>query len=288
MLGKPLKLQYVSDLHLEHYKIHKEGELNPHQWLDPDPEADALILAGDIGWPEKPAYGLFLAWCSANWPRVFVVAGNHEFYTPSESFGHGELFSRHDKLEFLRLTAKSLPNVHFLERERVELAPGIWVLGATLWSDIPEDLRKYAVQGLNDFRSIRGTDLGDLTTFDEYKRWHRRDREWLEGELAAVEAEGGKAIVVTHHIPTYKLIHEKYAENPMNCCYATDLEQLIQSQQPLAWICGHSHTAKQMRLGRTQLALNPWGYPGEKVETRCRRVVMELPAPTGGTLKGVV
>lgn len=271
-----LKLQYVSDLHLEHYKIHKADQLNPTQWIQPDPTADALVLAGDIGWPEKSPYGLFLQWCSENWPAVFVIAGNHEFYTGGAAT---ERYTYAEKLELLHRIAASLPNVHFLHRRRVELRPGVWILGATLWTGIPEDMRKYALEGLNDFRKIHGAELDGLTSFNEYKRWHEQDRDWLFQELEAVRAAGDAAIVVTHHLPTERLIHPAFADHPLNCCYATDLEREIERLQPLAWICGHSHKAMRAQIGRTQLALNPWGYPGERVETRTRQAVLEVAAP---------
>jgi Icc-related predicted phosphoesterase len=275
-----MKIQFVSDIHLEHHGIYRESQLTAERWLKPVEGADVLVLAGDIGHPEKPAYGLFLKWCSERWPTVVVVAGNHEFYTRVDSIGKDDaardIHSRYEKLELLRLMAGSLPNVHFLHQGSVEVAPGTWILGCTLWSDIPEDMKKYAAQGLNDFRNILSSDVGDRATVEDYKGWHKADVAWLRTRLAAIRARGDKAVVVTHHLPSYKLIHEKYEDHPLNCCFATDLEWLIEEAQPAAWICGHSHTGSRLTIAGCHVALNPHGYPGERVETRDREAVLEI------------
>ena len=289
------RVQYISDIHLEHMRILNAEQLNPEQWVTPDPTADVLVLAGDIGWPDKPAYGLFLQWCSEHWPHVIVVAGNHEFYTTggasvgsASTTGGIPALSRYEKMNLIRLISRSLPNVHYLQEGRFEVQPGVWILGCTLWSAIPEDMRKYALAGLNDFRQIYGSDVSVGTTFEEYARWHKRDRDWLREELGAIKARGEFAIVVTHHLPTMRLIHAEYADHPLNCCFATDLEALILEMEPLAWICGHSHRANHMWLGSTQLALNPMGYPGERVGPRNRQAVLEVVLPTAPAAAGVV
>jgi predicted MPP superfamily phosphohydrolase len=170
----PLRIQYLSDIHLEHMRILNAEQLNPEQWVTPDPTADVLVLAGDIGWPDKPAYGLFLQWCSEHWPQVVVVAGNHEFYTTGgarigpagAATGGIPILTRYEKMNLIRLISRSLPNVHYLQEGKLEIRPGVWILGCTLWSEIPEDMRKYAVTSLNDFRQIYGSETGGTgTTF---------------------------------------------------------------------------------------------------------------------------
>ena len=283
-----MRIQYISDLHLEHYKIHTEEQLNPLQWIKPDPTADVLVLAGDIGNPHKTSYGLFLKWCSTNWPQVVIIAGNHEFYQegaggivgrPGAETGT-RLSPRYEALEVIQIITRHYPNIHFLDRGRFTVSPGVHILGCTLWSDIPADMRKYAVEGLNDFRLIPGA------TFEGYAGWHARDRDWLATELRAVSTVGEIAVVVTHHLPTPRLIAEKYSDHPMNCCFATDLEALIQETAPAAWICGHSHSGNTLEIGGTRLALNPHGYPGERVETRNRGAILEVPVVGTGTGAG--
>lgn len=269
---KQLKIQYISDLHLEHYKIYTEEQLNPLQWIEPDPEAELLVLAGDIGNPTRASYGLFLQWCAANWPQVVVVAGNHEFYQAQE---RGAPTSREEVLALIRSIVSHLPNVHLLDREVFMLRPGLHVLGCTLWSYIPEDMREEAAWGLNDFRLIPGASTG------AYVAWHERDLAWLTAKLLLIKNAGEEAIVVTHHVPTSQLISPIYAGHPLNCCFVTDLEELIKETEPAAWICGHTHQAASATIRgatgkETALAINPRGYPGERVNVRNRRAVLDL------------
>jgi predicted phosphodiesterase len=265
-----MRIQYVSDIHLEHYTIYTKDQLNPERWVQPDPTADLLVLAGDIGNPNKTSYSLFLEWCSKNWPQVVVVAGNHEFYCSPNSRDQP---NPHETTNLIRSITNHYMNVHFLDRNRIEFKPGVHILGCTLWSDIPADIRKYAVTGLTDFRLIPGM------TASTYADYHKKDLEWLQANLQTVSSIGEKAIVITHHLPTFDLISEKYRDHPLNCCFATELQTLVKESCPLAWICGHSHTGNTIQLEdcKTILTLNPHGYPGERVETRTRQAVLDLP-----------
>ena len=82
-------------------------------------------------------------------------------------------------------------------------------------------------------------------------------------------------IVLTHHLPTYTLIHPKYEGHPLNYCFATNLEEMIQS--PIrGWLCGHSHTASEVEINAVKCALNPFGYPGEPNTGYSREKVLEI------------
>lgn len=271
-----MRIQYASDLHLEHYKIGTEGQLNPKQWIQPDPQADVLVLAGDIGNPHKTSYSLLIKWCAANWPCVVIIAGNHEFYKESSIPARASTLCyspRMEALDLIQTIIRHYPNVHFLDRGSVLLRPGVRILGCTLWSGIPKDMGKYAEAGLNDFRQIPGA------TLDTYADWHATDVAWLSRELRAAKEAGETTIVVTHHLPTYHLIADEFQDHPLNCCFATDLEELISETEPVAWLCGHSHRPNQVTLGRTVLALNPYGYPGERVPTRNRLALLTIQLP---------
>jgi len=64
------RFQYVSDLHLEFRK----------KVLRIPPVAPFLLLAGDIGYPCRSLYREFLRYAAHDFEKVFLVAGNHEFY----------------------------------------------------------------------------------------------------------------------------------------------------------------------------------------------------------------
>lgn len=273
------RIQYVSDIHLEHYNdIETAGDLNPWRWLEPDPTADALFLAGDIGWPERPEYKYFIGWCSRNWPKVFVVAGNHEYYNEMSSQIPLTAF---EKINRIKDVTSKYSNVHFLDRDAVEVQPGLWILGCTLWSEVPPEKLFKASRWINDYKLIYKVDPANgkpsRITPQDTNTWHYRDVLWLQETLENLYESGQKAIVLTHHLPTEKLVHADYKGNPMNCCFASDQEDLIELMEPLAWICGHSHQVGTATVGDCKLALNPRGYPEEKVYIRESKAVLDIP-----------
>jgi hypothetical protein len=275
---KPIRIQYVSDIHMEHYPgITSAATLQPERWIVPDPTAAALFLAGDIGFPEKESYFYFLEWCSEHWPKVFVVAGNHEFYNLNNS--SQQPYTTSEKLRLMKQAASAIEkgNVHILDKDAVELQPGLWVLGCTLWSNVPQDMYYDAMTSMNDYKLI-WTDIQRQTTVDDTNIWHQEDLSWLIAMLEKIKERGAQALVLTHHLPTYLLINARYKGHPLNCCFASNLDKMIKDLRPLAWICGHSHLAGKASIGQTQLALNPHGYPGERVPTRESKAILEIAA----------
>ncbi len=263
MLGKLLRrmrIQYASDLHLEI----SGGGLRS---IGLRPVAPTLVLAGDIGDPTAPAYQAFLAECAVAWRDVVVVAGNHEFYNKrgqqAWERGWSTPATVAERLVACQAAAAAAgANVHFLDRGRIDIE-GVAFLGCTLWSDVTgsEDVVE---RGMNDCRLIcaEGTRTASA---EDLKTWHRRDRDWLERELAGCREEGRGAVVVTHHLPTFDLISSRWVGHPVNAGFATALDRLI--EEPVrAWICGHSHTAAILHKGaggRIPCVLNPRGYPRE-------------------------
>lgn len=74
-----------SDIHLEfcnHYSMKKHINIKNRYDYDYHDEKDEinLILAGDIGYPERKEYKNFIKSCSSLYDNVFIIAGNHEFY----------------------------------------------------------------------------------------------------------------------------------------------------------------------------------------------------------------
>ncbi len=67
-----MRIQYISDIHLEFFKV------LPKQIVRP--VADILCLAGDIGYPFSSLYRDFLKQVSRDFKKVFLIAGNHEYY----------------------------------------------------------------------------------------------------------------------------------------------------------------------------------------------------------------
>ncbi|HKX44714.1 MAG TPA: metallophosphoesterase family protein [Burkholderiaceae bacterium] len=244
-----MKLHIVSDVHLS------RGPMNL-----PTTDADALIAAGDISRPQEA-----VAWLQALNKPVLYIAGNHEFYGGSIAGIRAEL---------RRLCAGS--NVHFLDNEEVVL-DGVRFLGTTLWTDFmlcgegeprAEAMRE-AVRFMNDFRVIR-YGFADQRVFmpTDAAELFAINAGWLEGKLA--QPYTGRTVVITHHAPSPKSIHPRFANSLVNACFASDAERLVDARTSCLWVHGHMHDSFDYMLNGVRVVCNPRGYAVGDVNENAR------------------
>ena len=145
---------------------------------------------------------------------------------------------------------------------------GVTFLGCTLWThNAPQD-------GLNDYRAIRLEDGKAPLRVTDTNSWHARDKEWLRLALANVE---GPAVVVTHHLPSFRLIAPEFAGHPLNNGFASDCDALLQPPVS-AWIAGHTHRTMRVRFENgVEACMNPRGYPDEIESGYSREAIIEVP-----------
>lgn len=264
-----MKFQYISDIHLEFYDTNNTGSFFPNSYLHPI--APYLVLAGDIGIPELKSYRIFLEWCSSRWKHIFLVAGNHEYYT----YRCSTKSDMKTKQALIQEICSEFSNIHFLNCDSFYLQEeGIRILGCTLWSDIPEAKLGKAIAYMNDTRFIVEKDNIFITP-QRVSELHKEEKTWLENQILQCQQNKEECLVITHHLPSFSLIHEKYKAHPLNVCFASECESLIHSPVK-GWICGHSHTAMEITIHDVPCRLNPYGYPGEIVETRNKMSVLEI------------
>lgn len=109
-----MRLQYVSDIHLERLsRIPKLQQVGSH-----------LALIGDIGDPYKYNYKEFLTYASYHYEHVFLVSGNHEYWTNNS-------ISQTDNC--INLITSKLSNVTYLNNKVTKLN-NYDVVGSTLWT----------------------------------------------------------------------------------------------------------------------------------------------------------
>lgn len=238
-----MKIQLASDLHLEFIHQVFPGE----RLITPTPGAELLILAGDIA---KGAAAIKLF---QDWPvPVLYVAGNHEFYG-------GELERVRDELR----NAAHHTSVNFLDNNFFNLGEYRF-LGCTLWTDyrLYSDWSQsfqmvHAEQQLNDHRMIQ-TGNGRFKTFTAARALyeHEFSGAWLDRELRKDFA--GKNIAITHHGPHIKSVHPRYAENPLNAAFVSDLERLMVHAD--FWLHGHVHDSVNYEHAGCRVIANPLGY----------------------------
>ena len=239
-----MRLNILSDLHLS------LGALPL-----PQNDADLVILAGDVARPEQA-----IAWASGFAKPVLYVAGNHEFYG-------GTVTGTLARLK--ELTAGT--QVHVLDNDEIVI-DGIRFLGTTLWTDFmlfgTEERRaasmREALAFMRDFTKIRCTETGDAKFIPaDSAALFARHAQWLEERLAQVHA--GPTVVITHHAPSPRSVHPRYADSLLNACFVSDAEHLLDSRRVHLWIHGHTHDSFDYLVKGTRVLCNPRGYVKEEV-----------------------
>lgn len=251
-----MKIQLASDLHLEFIQREFPGEC----LLSPAHGADLLVLAGDIG-NGTQAIDFF-----EDWPvPVLLILGNHEAY------GHSLEKIRTD----LRQAAQGT-SVIFMDNDVADFA-GVRFLGTTLWTDYQLDLNRTQHQmmetaelSINDHRRIRhgGGNFTAQLALEE----HKVARTWLEAELA--RPYDGKTVVISHHGPHPLSVHSRYAGDPVNAAFVSDLGELLPKAD--LWLHGHVHDSFDYQVGNCRVVANPLGYPrNARSVAQAKEVVFE-------------
>lgn len=291
-----LWVRVVSDVHLEFRKLPLEQEGKWEALLplgfdqasprNPDLDSTLLVVAGDLGYPSSAAYSKYLRRARQRFDHVAVVAGNHESYMQKIPLGafHGlpeagsseagrcnlaQTSSKKSKVSPAWSDARAREacereDCFFLQKDvaTITLKDGssVDVAGCTLWSHVPEERRVQAEEELNDFHHLLD-EVGRPLCVETYNAMHADHVAWLERILARPQPP---AIVVTHHLPTSLLLHPKYGDNALNCCFASDTLSRAALAIPKLWCAGHSHSAVDLQRGRGRMVVNPMGYPTER------------------------
>ena len=244
--------QYVSDLHLEYYNenMNKIRKLFIEPLVKSKGDAKYLLLAGDVGRPTNMSYQTFLQELSSHYERIFVTTGNHEYYKM-------QCGTIADLDEVCRdACARAGNNVVFLQNERYDIDQDLCIFGGTFWTDIPPQKRGIVSDCINDYRLIQNFTPAASTAM------HKHAVASLSSELKSHPEK--KWIVMSHHMPSFSLIDEKYKKGNMtdiNYAFASDVV-IAKDDRIKAWVYGHTHTPS--RCGK--FFCNPIGYPGERRE----------------------
>lgn len=261
-----LKVFPISDLHLEFY----QSATSLYNTLKPKlPDADVLVLAGDIGYPtgipHRKNYVELLNLFKTKYEHVILVAGNHEYY-------QSKFHDRETAFQALNDICRE-SKVQLLEKSSVNIR-GVTFLGTTLWSAVDAKSCKQ----MNDFKDAFKSQVDYLEEFIDSFKWLRTELSLPLMKEQSDESKLTKNIVITHHLPSDKLIHRKYQGHPANSGFATNLLGDLPLHNTSLWICGHSHEHMSINYGDTKLVLNPYGYPHEQEtrETKLSTTVYEV------------
>ena len=242
-----MQLQIMSDLHTEFYD-------DPITFVEQfQPEAENLVLAGDIGYLSRFAQLVrVLAIFCERWKRVIYIPGNHEFWGGSVHYGLSAL----DQLTFM----PELSNLTWLHDGIGIVIDGKEIIGDTMW--FQDDPLNTMYQGnMPDFDKIDGF---VPWVYDHNAAWQK----FLEKRPADV--------VVTHHMPVPECTPTMFRDSQLNRFFVCNMGKYIDRFQPALWICGHTHTPCDFVLGKTRIVCNPSGYPREDTDFN-PSLVIEVP-----------
>lgn len=258
-----MKIQLYSDLHLE---------AHPAFAPQPAPDADLLVLAGDIGsyqagsaLVQDPDFGLARFSPRQGWPTpVLFVPGNHEYDALDFDVAHARL----------RETCERLGMV-WLERE-VWHPPGsdaqgrpLRFIGTTLWTDFDAlvDLKAPLTAQLQArdkaFRAanfyLKKTDTtrhGEAFLAEAMREQALLCQDWLRAALDA--PFDGSTVVVTHFAPSLRSADPRYGLVPGTAGFCNALDDLL--PQADLWLHGHLHAPSDYRHAGCRVVANPLGY----------------------------
>jgi Icc-related predicted phosphoesterase len=148
-----------------------------------------------------------------------------------------------------------------LDNDIVEFG-GVRFLGSTLWTDYrlalnrtQRQLMETAELSINDHNRIVCNE-GRFTAAKALAE-HELARAWLDRELN--RAYDGKTVVITHHGPHPLSVHPRYAGDPVNAAFVSNLTELLPKAD--LWLHGHVHDSFDYKVGRCRVVANPLGYP---------------------------
>jgi Icc-related predicted phosphoesterase len=232
-----VKVQLISDVHAE---FHADGG---KEFVEKLPVlGDVLVVAGDLGMVSQ-LYARLTELCAkfkASENRYVVyVPGNHEYY---HTRGRDEVNRALGKVE------RRCSNFVWLNNS-VFLLGGRRFVGTTMW--FPHDpLNVMFEHQLSDFSAIPG-----------YRKWVYEANDRAHEYLSRTVMPGD--IVVTHHVPSYVCVPERYRSDDLNRFFVSPwAERIIYEQQPAAWLFGHTHACVDGIIEDTRMVCNPFGYAG--------------------------
>lgn len=269
-----LSLQYVSDLHLEF----GAGPIVPVVGTH-------LVICGDIGSPYDQNYRDLLCSASNEYEKVFVVAGNHEYWQ------NGRASIKEVNRQIYDVTSR-FDNVQFLNRSTGTINDKFNIIGCTLWTRIMTpspitngDDKQIGIHNMNkmhdqDYKWLRNE-------LDNYYRHHNkhlyigsRNDHRMEWERSLRENHYSKKLVIaTHHVPTRRLMAPKFRQSKYKDHYDrvyNDLDDLIKKNTYIgAWLCGHTHSTYCATLADTYLGVHGIGGTNKHNTTNSQSIILD-------------
>lgn len=222
-----MKLQFVSDLHIEQYN--KDFIITPI--------ARNLALIGDICKAYHPKMYRFLDTISSEFERVLFIPGNHEYY-------ENEIEPTED---YMKELCEDL-DIEYLQMKTTQIDDVI-ITGCTLWSEpTPSGFHK-----TNDKNWIK-----DFTR-ERMTLEHKKHLDFLTNEIE--RNRENPHIILTHYAPIYEM-NGRFMGDENTSMFSSELYHLF--KPPIRyWLCGHVHQNITHVYNNIPCISNCFGNPDE-------------------------
>ena len=250
-----VRVQIMSDLHIEY----KNDEVpNIEDYIIPN--ADVLILAGDIGSLYKyDQLKSFIELLCDKFKIVLYTPGNHEFYM-QENYTPKAMSVLVEKLNRMEDT---IENLHILNGKSVVIED-VCIAGCTLWTNPQCAIPKFLSRIYN-------------VNTHKYKKMHEADLDYVNRIIEYCEGKDYRLTLITHHPPCFKTLEGSRKRKKYESLYATDLEYLLDKNLVKNWICGHTHANFDFVADNgTRIIGNQKGKPRDKIKTFSKSFVVEI------------
>ena len=146
-------------------------------------------------------------------------------------------------------------NVHSYYNAVVQIENVDFIV-STLWAEIPLNVAYYTEQVISDFHRILYN--GEFLSFADFNREHKRCRDFIRNAVNNSTAK--HKIVVTHHVPSFRMQCPKFVGSLANGAFIVELKDYIKDSDIDFWIFGHSHYNADAIIGKTSCISNQLGY----------------------------
>ena len=277
MDNERVKIQLLSDLHLE---------VHPHFVPVPAPDADVLVLAGDVGSYQSGSqlmdadFGLARFSPRLGWPvPVLFVPGNHEYDAQDFDQAHARLQETCERLGITFLERGVVNSTTLLLGSRSPRLP-VRFVGTTLWSDFDAlatapttaqtttqvlQLRDKAYRAANFYLRKAGTSRhGQPMLAEQMRQQALLCQAWLRETLATPFE--GQTVVITHFAPSLQSADPRYGLTPGTAGFCNALDALL--PQARLWLHGHLHCPSDYVIDGCRVVANPLGYARKDEQTQ--------------------
>lgn len=247
-----MKIQIASDIHVEFPQNYYEI-MNTLQ-----PTADILVIAGDLCpfkenardfysseiYPESLTAMEFINWANKKWKRIIRLTGNHEYWR-----------NRIHKDAYKRVNGNCIT----LDQGVIKF-DDVTFICATGWGTFKQKDHE-VLKNLNfiDYELIHNMN------YEMYRDLGLKHRKFI---MDSVRKATGKVVIVTHHMPSAKLIDPEFKQYwDSNPFFAMDYDDFLLKYQDKidCWIYGHSHRFRDEIINGVRTVRNPFSYPRERL-----------------------